>query len=91
LIISHTHRYIFTIVRNPYDRATSGHFAVTWDAQAPTQEELAGTLFDFFAGTDAEAVVWAHAAEDFAAFGYWRFTWALPENAPDALWIARSS
>jgi len=33
---------IFTIVRNPYDRATSGHFAVTWDDQAPTQDELEG-------------------------------------------------
>ncbi len=33
---------VFTIVRNPYDRRTSGHFAVTWDDQAPTEEELAG-------------------------------------------------
>jgi hypothetical protein len=49
----------------------------------------AGTFFDLFAGTDAEAEVWAYAAEDFAAFGYRRFEWGLPEDAPDALWIAR--
>ena len=24
---------VFTIVRNPYDLATSGHFTVTWDEQ----------------------------------------------------------
>ncbi|MHC4914800.1 MAG: hypothetical protein ACYTGB_04855 [Planctomycetota bacterium] len=33
---------VFTVVRNPYDRRTSGHFAVTWDDQAPTEEELEG-------------------------------------------------
>ena len=33
---------VFTIVRNPYDIRTSGHFAVYWDDQAPTENELAG-------------------------------------------------
>jgi len=180
---------VFTIVRNPYDRRTSGHFAVTWDDQAPTQEELgdcsskperlqkfrailksrekqrqremprqstvplderireavlsneseghdinqkgyvdrgqvnlvlyferlpeclrelpfvdpddvppfphhpergirpAGDFFDFFRGTDEEEVVWAHAAEDFKAFGYRRHDCGLPEDAPCALRI----
>ncbi len=31
---------IFTIVRNPYDRATGGHFAVCWDDQGVTEQEL---------------------------------------------------
>lgn len=31
---------VFTIVRNPYDRAVSSHFAVTWDDQAPEDHEL---------------------------------------------------
>ncbi len=31
---------VFTIVRNPYDRRVSGHFAVTWDDQAPKEHEL---------------------------------------------------
>jgi hypothetical protein len=184
---------VFTIVRNPYDRATSGHFGVTWDDQAPTEAELGdcrtvqerlgrfrsvletrqrqvqkdlpvqspiplderirdaveanekedhginqkrfveragvhvalyferlpaclaqlpfvdrgrippfprhpergirppGTFFDFFESTDDEAVVWAGAAEDFAAFGYRRFAWGLVEAAPDALWLGRPS
>jgi hypothetical protein len=33
---------IFTIVRNPYERAASGHYAVTWDDQAPSERELEG-------------------------------------------------
>ncbi len=33
---------VFTVVRNPYDRTTSGHFAVTWDDQGVRDEELAG-------------------------------------------------
>jgi len=180
---------VFTIVRNPYDRRTSGHFAVTWDDQAPTEEELgqcrdkqerlrkfravlksrekqrqremprqsavpleerireavlrneseghdinqkryadrgrvnlvlyferlpeclrelpfvdpddvppfphhpergirpAGDFFDFFRSTDEEEVVWAHAAEDFEAFGYRRHDCGLPEDAPCALRI----
>lgn len=179
----------FTIVRNPYDRTTSGHFAVTWDDQAPKEHELAGckthqerlrkfravlksrerqkqnempeqstiplearirdakrknensdyeinqkrfveragvdlvlyyerlpacltelpfvdagsvppfphhpergirpagNFFDFFRDTDEEQVVWAHAAEDFEAFGYRRFDCGLPEDAPNALWM----
>jgi hypothetical protein len=31
---------IFTIVRNPYDRATSGYFGVTWDDQGSTEDEI---------------------------------------------------
>jgi len=182
---------IFTIVRNPYDRRTSGYFTVTWDDQAPTDEEIGpcsseqerlrkfrailktrqkqvqkdlpkptqspvplderireavavneadsnginqkrfvdragvklvlyferlpdclkelpfvdpknvppfphhpergirppGTYFDFFKDPDGEQVVWAHAAEDFEAFGYRRYDCGLPEDAPDALWL----
>ena len=32
--------FIFTVVRNPYDRATSHHFAVTWDEMGVKEEEL---------------------------------------------------
>lgn len=32
--------FIFTIVRNPYDRAVSGTFAVTWDDQGATDDEI---------------------------------------------------
>jgi hypothetical protein len=180
---------VFTIVRNPYDRAVSGHFAVTWDDQAPTDEELGhchtrqerlrrfravlkarqrqhqkdlpqqsavplderireasqrnespghemnqagfvrrarvklvlyferlpqclrelpfvdpanvppfphhpergirpdGDFFDFFGDTDEEQVVWAHAADDFEAFGYRRHDCGLPADAPDVLWV----
>jgi len=32
---------VFTVVRNPYDRAASGHFAVCWDEQGVlTEQEL---------------------------------------------------
>ncbi|MBN1918539.1 MAG: sulfotransferase family 2 domain-containing protein [Verrucomicrobia bacterium] len=31
---------VFTLVRNPYDRYVSSHFAVTWDEQGVTEEEL---------------------------------------------------
>lgn len=31
---------VFTVVRNPYDRHASGHFAVMWDGLAPTDEEM---------------------------------------------------
>ncbi len=34
------HYLVFTLVRNPYDRHVSGHFAVTWDDQAPKNHEL---------------------------------------------------
>jgi hypothetical protein len=33
--------FIFTVVRNPYDRKCSGHFAVTWDDQGTKDHELA--------------------------------------------------
>ena len=44
-----------------------------------------GSFFDLFTGTDEEHVVWAYAAEDFAAFGYWRFECGLSPGAPDTL------
>ncbi|NLX07819.1 MAG: hypothetical protein GXY33_21985 [Phycisphaerae bacterium] len=44
-----------------------------------------GTFFELFRDTDEEEVVWAYAAEDFAAFGYRRFEWGLAADAPDAL------
>jgi hypothetical protein len=31
---------VFTVVRNPYDRRVSGHFAVTWDDQGPKEHEF---------------------------------------------------
>lgn len=31
---------VFTIVRNPYERAASGYFGVTWDEEAPKEHEL---------------------------------------------------
>ena len=31
---------VFTIVRNPYELAASGHFTVTWDDQGVTEQEL---------------------------------------------------
>ena len=31
---------IFTVVRNPYDKSTSGYFAVTWDDQAAKEHEM---------------------------------------------------
>lgn len=46
-----------------------------------------GDFFDFFRNTDEEKVVWAHASEDFEAFGYPRFRSGLPEDAPNALGI----
>jgi len=177
---------VFTIVRNPYDRATSSHLAVTWDDEVPKEHELGpyqneqerlrmfraalatrekqqrepprqsvislderiraairsneeaghgmnqkgfvdrgrvnlvlhferlpeclaelpfvdgnhlppfphhpergirppGDFFKFFADMDEELVIWAHAAEDFEAFGYRRFECGLPEDAPGTL------
>ena len=32
--------FAFTVVRNPYERAASGHFAVMWDGLGPTEEEM---------------------------------------------------
>lgn len=31
---------VFTLVRNPYDREVSSHFAVTWDDTGPTDDDL---------------------------------------------------
>jgi len=31
---------VFTIVRNPYERAASGHFAVCWDDLTPSEVEI---------------------------------------------------
>jgi len=32
--------FIFAVIRNPYERWVSGHYAVTWDDHAPTDDEL---------------------------------------------------
>lgn len=58
----------------------------------PHKEErgprIAGTFFDHFHSPEDEATVWAYADDDFAKFGYERYSPQLPDSAEDFRWIS---